>query len=52
MLEEHCYITDASVTTFGVSFSTIWLSCKQECSKLSRVLLLKLWAKKGVFRCG
>jgi len=28
------------------------LSWKQECSKLSQVLLLKIWARKGVIRCG
>jgi len=35
-----------------VSLLTIWLSWKQEYSKLSQALLLKMWAKKGAFRCG
>jgi len=34
-----------------VSFSRVWLSWKQECSTLSQILLLKIWAKRGVFRC-
>ena len=52
MLEEHCYMSDASITTFKSQLLMIWLSCKRECSKLSQVLLLKIWAKKWVTRCG
>jgi len=33
-----------------VSLFTIWLSWKQEYSKLSQALLLKMWAKKGCFQ--
>jgi len=35
----------------GVNFLMIWLSSKQECSKLSQVLLLQIRAKKGVIKC-
>jgi len=56
----HCFLRWKNIVTqlmlqlqhSGVSFLMIWLSWKQECSKLSQVLLLKIWAKKGVSRYG
>jgi len=47
MLEEHYYKLMLLLPPFWVSFLTIWLSWNQECSKLSQVLLLKIWAKNG-----
>jgi len=52
MLKEHCYIMMLLLQPLRVSFLMIWLSWKWECSKLSQVLLLKIWAKKGAIRSG
>jgi len=41
MLEDHGYITYASITTFENEFLTIWLSWKQKYSKLLQVCCWK-----------
>jgi len=48
-LEEHCSITVASITTFRSELFDDLIVLEAKMFKLLQVLLLKIWAKKGVF---
>jgi len=48
MLEEHCYITDAFITTFKNEVFNNLLLLEKKSAKLMQILLLKMWAKKGL----
>jgi len=47
MLEEHCYITDASITTFKSELFNDLVVLEARMLKLSQVQL-KIWAKRGL----
>jgi len=52
MLEEHCYITDASITTFRSELFNDMVVVEARMFKIIASFTAENMSKKGVFRCG